>query len=451
MMQTEDSRLKTSKMITIRGLKFAYGNGQEALRGIDLDIQPGEFVLLSGPSGSGKTTLARCLNGLVPNFYGGKLEGSASVDGKLSTENSTKDLAKTVGMLFQDPEAMFLSSDVKSEVLFGPACLGIKCSVKEVLDELGIAALKHRPLHELSGGEKQKVALAAVLACRPKVLVLDEPLSELDKKSADSLMKLLKKLNKAGMTILLLEQRTKKLHGYATREISLKAGKVAYDGKPRKGGKVIPPVKTKPGDVLVRLQDVSFAYENTPVNRVFEDLSHDFREGELVVLEGPNGSGKTTLLKLIMGLFKPASGVVNVGGLENPGVEQTAGAVGYVFQNPDNHLFAETVKDEVEFILKNTGRPGNVDSALKQFDLLHYKDSYPRYLSGGEKQRVALASIMVAKPKVLLLDEPTRGMDSGLKNELAKYLSNYAKEGNLVIMATHDEEMASCATRRLRL
>ncbi len=439
--------MQTDKMITIRDLKFAYGNGQQALGGIDLDIEPGEFILLSGSSGSGKTTLARCLNGLVPNFYNGKLEGSVTVDCKLPSKTPTKDLAKIVGMLFQDPEAMFLSSDVKSEVLFGPACLGIECSVNRVLDELGIAALKHRPLHELSGGEKQKVALAAVLACRPKVLVLDEPLSELDKKSADGLMKLLKKLNRAGMTIILLEQRIAKLQGFATREISLKAGKVAYDGKPRKGGRPMPAAKTKPGDVLVRLQDVSFAYDKA----VFEKFSHDFREGELVVLEGPNGSGKTTLLKLIMGLLKPESGVVNVGGIENPGVEQTAGAVGYVFQNPDNHLFAETVKEEVEFILKNTGRTGNVDSALKQFNLLHYKDSYPRYLSGGEKQRVALASIMVAKPKVLLLDEPTRGMDSALKKALADYLSKYAKQGNLVIMATHDAEMASCATRRLRL
>jgi energy-coupling factor transport system ATP-binding protein len=152
-----------------------------------------------------------------------------------------------------------------------------------------------------------------------------------------------------------------------------------------------------------------------------------------------------------MGLLKPESGVINVGGIENPSVEQTAGNLGYVFQNPDNHLFAETVKEEVEFILKNTKRKGSVDKILKVFGIIHYKDSYPRYLSGGEKQRVALASILVAQPKALLLDEPTRGMDHTLKKKLAGYLLHYIKQGNLVIMATHDGFMASCATRRIKL
>jgi energy-coupling factor transport system ATP-binding protein len=427
-------------MISIEGLGFDYGNGR-VLDGIDLDIEKGEFVLLTGNSGSGKSTLVRCLNGLVPHFYNGKMDGSLIVDGK--RVNSPRIMSKTVGMLFQDPEAMFVSDTVESEVGFGH-----KKDTQKILKELGIWDLRNRNTQELSGGEKQRVALACVLVKEPKILILDEPLSELDHEAADRLMKFLKNLNNKGTTIILIEQRTERVYGYATRELVLEKGKISYDGKPKKNGKMPKCSLTGNGDTLVSLENVSFSYEN---NRVFEKLSEDFSEGELVILEGLNGSGKTTLLKLIMGLLKADSGIVNVGGLENPSVGQTAGAVGYVFQKPDNHLFAESVKEEVGFILKNTKKKGNIDKILKHLGILHYKDHYPRYLSGGEKQRVALASILVAEPKVLLLDEPTRGMDHKLKRELAEYLLHYTKKGNLVIMATHDEYMAACATRKIIL
>jgi len=440
-------------MIEIKGLSFTYGDGKRALDGIDLDIKRGEFVLLTGASGSGKSTLVRCLNGLVPSFYGGRLEGSVIVEGRDASNTPTNEMAWNVSMVFQDPESMFVSSETESEIAFAPSSLGYTRSetnraVGRILTQLGIGHLRKRSLQDLSGGEKQKVALASVLVTQPKVLVLDEPLSELDHESAEKLMDSLKKLNEKGMTIIIIEQRTEKVCGYTTREIVLEQGKVAYDGAPKKNGELIEAAKVGVGEVLVDLGRVSFSYGE---NHVFESFSQSFHEGELVVLEGANGSGKTTLLKLIMGLLRADAGVVNVGGLENPSVEETAGAVGYVFQNPDNHLFAETVKEEVEFILRNTERDGDVDGILKDFGVLHYMDTYPRYLSGGEKQRVALASILVARPKVLLLDEPTRGMDYGLKKRLAEYLLHYIKKGNLVIMATHDDYMAGCATRRVKL
>ena len=439
-------------MIEARDLRFTYSDGRKALDGVSFTIKNGEFVLVTGGSGSGKTTLARCLNGLVPHFYGGELKGSLFVDGKRPSEKPVKEMAKLVGMVFQDPEAMFVSEDVEGEIGFGPTCMGyttgeLKKSTDAVVKRMGIEELRKRSLHELSGGEKQKVAIASVLVTKPKILVLDEPLSELDHKSADSLMETLKRLNKSGITIIIIEQRTERVCGCARREIVLEKGKVKYDGVPKGGGRPAAKAIVKPGDVLVKLDDVSFSYGSNPV---LTDFSGKFREGEIVVLEGPNGCGKTTLLKLIMGLLKPDSGVVNVGGLENPSVEKTAGNVGYVFQNPDNHLFAESVGEEIKFILDNTGRPGDVDGILKKFKILHYKKDYPRYLSGGEKQRVALASIMVAAPRVLLLDEPTRGMDHGLKRELGEFLSDYAKRG-LVVMATHDDFMASCATRRVKI
>jgi len=467
-------------MIEIKNLSFSYGT-EKALDTISLKIKDGEFILLTGGSGSGKTTLVRCLNGLVPNFYGGALIGSVTVNGKDATQTPTKELAKTVGMVFQDPEAMFVSSTVEEEISFGPVCLGYttkqkKHSVTEALRTLGIESLRKKSLQELSGGEKQRVAIAAVLVTKPKVLILDEPLSEIDHETADNLMDFLKKLNENGVTIILIEQRTERVYDFVKREIVLSKGKVAYDGPPKTNGAAPKCNVTTSGDVLVRLDKVSFGYDKDCYgkdfdeknivqnidNFVFKNFSEEFKEGELVVIEGPNGSGKTTLLKLIMGFLKPVSGKVNVGGIKNPSVEETAGSVGYVFQNPDNHLFAETVEEEVNFILKNTGERWNTDdkdedndkkveNILKTFKISKYKKSYPRYLSGGEKQRVALASILVAEPKVLLLDEPTRGMDHELKKELVEYLLHYVNNGNLVIMATHDEFMKGCASRRIVL
>jgi energy-coupling factor transport system ATP-binding protein len=429
-------------MISIKDLSFAYGSGEQVLKGIDLCIRKGEFVLLTGASGSGKSTLVRCLNGLVPHFYAGRLEGSLSVDGIDPAHLPVRKMSRKVGMLFQDPEAMLLSDTVESEVGFGHE------NGSAILRELGLWKLRKRSIRELSGGQKQKVALACVLAQRPDVLVLDEPLSELDRESAQDLMGFLKKMNEKGTTIILIEQRTERVYDYATREIVMDSGRIAYDGKPRKNGEKPHCSAANSGDVLVSLKDVSFSYG---ANQVFKKYSEYFNEGELLVLEGANGSGKTTLLKLIMGLLKADSGIVNVGGIENPGVEETAGSLGYVFQNPDNHLFAETVEEEVRFILENTKRKGDVDRILNRLGILRYKKKYPRYLSGGEKQRVALASVLIAEPKVLLLDEPTRGMDHVLKKELAEYLLDYTKKGNLVIMATHDDYMSSCATRRLKL
>ncbi len=438
-------------MIKIRGLSFGYAGGERALDGIDLDIKSGEFLLLTGPSGSGKTTLARCLNGLIPGFHGGRLEGSVEVGGRDALGTPPGEMVRTVGMLFQNPEDMFVAETVESEIGFTPSTLGcarVSRRVRKTMRELGIGRLVGRNLRELSGGEKQLVALASVLAAGPRVLVLDEPLSELYHGAAERLMDLLGKLNEGGMTIIIIEQRTERVWEHAAREVVLESGRIACDGPPKRNGEPPECGATEPGDALVRLDGVGFSCGG---NKVFSGLSGDFREGELVVLEGPNGSGKTTLLKLVMGLLRADEGKVNVGGLENPSVEQTAGAVGYVFQSPDSHLFAESVEEEVGFILKNTGRRGDADATLEEFGILRYKDSYPRHLSGGEKQRVALASILVARPRVLLLDEPTRGMDRALKKRLAEYLSHHIQEGNLVIMATHDGYMAKCATRRVRL
>jgi energy-coupling factor transporter ATP-binding protein EcfA2 len=207
-------------MIEIRDLSFGYGRGKKALDSISLKIKKGEFILLTGNSGSGKSTLARCLNSLVPNFYGGRLKGSVRVGGVEATNASTKEMSKKVGMLFQDPEAMFVSNSVESEVGFGHSK-----DVSGIMRGMGLWELRERNLQELSGGEKQRVALAAVLAVEPDVLVLDEPLSELDHGSAEKLMGLLKDLNKKGTTIILIEQRTERVYSYATREIVLDGGR----------------------------------------------------------------------------------------------------------------------------------------------------------------------------------------------------------------------------------
>jgi energy-coupling factor transporter ATP-binding protein EcfA2 len=498
-------------LISIENLSFAYsGTDRPVFRDISLEIGEGEFVLVTGPSGGGKSSLGRCLNGLIPHFYGGKICGRVLVDGMDTLKHSTKELATKVGFVFQDPENQLVSLDVEREIAFGLENLAfprdlIAKRVEESLDTLGIAHLRYRQLSELSGGEKQKVAIASVLALHPGILVLDEPTSELDPKGAEEVLSVITRLNdELGLTVILIEHRLDRVLQYADRLLVLSEGRVVVDGEVRdvmtnhypelsrigvgvppvirliqglrergvridrvpltvKEGRAIireifenlPPVPGTGGGngqeitrPLVEVRRLGYTYPNGL--SALRNINLKVGEAEFITIMGRNASGKTTLAKHFNRLLLPTKGSIRVGGLDTreATVAEMARKVGFVFQNPNDHLFADTVYDEIAFTLKNlSSSRGEIElgtaEMLKRFELGEYRNQYPRSLSGGEKQRVALASVLVTKPKVLILDEPTRGMDYRLKSELMRFLEEYRAEGNTVILITHDVEIVA--------
>ena len=494
-------------MIRIEGLTFRYnGAAEPALRGVDLEVGAGEFVLVTGPSGGGKSSLCRLCNGLIPHFYGGSMSGRVEVAGLDVARHPTRELATKVGMVFQDPENQLVAVDVERELAFGLENLAfpravIARRIEEVLDTLGIADLRRRQVHELSGGEKQKVAIASVLALHPDILVLDEPTSELDPKGAEEVLSIVGRLNdELGLTVVLVEHRLERVAHLVDRMIVLDEGRVVADGSPRcvlgDGGLArigigVPPIarlvqglegrgtsaagmpltvkegrsmleavfrggcKARPpageratGRPLLEIEGLWHVY---PGGRAaVRDVRLTIGEGEFVAIMGRNASGKTTLVKHLNGLLHPTRGRVRVSGLDTrkATVAELARQVGFVFQNPNDHLFADTVEEEAAFTLRNLGYRGEevasrVDDALRMFSLEGVRGQYPRSLSGGERQRVALASVLVARPRVLVLDEPTRGLEYRLKMELMEFLEGYREGGNTVVVVTHDVEMVA--------
>lgn len=520
-------------MIRIENLCFRY-NGAErsALRGVDLDIQDGEFVMITGPSGGGKSTLCRCLNGLVPHFHGGEIYGEIEVEGLDVLKASPRELAARVGMVFQDPENQIVADDVEREIAFALENFGFSQSlmarrVEESLNAVGAAHLRHRSVNELSGGELQKIAVASVLALHPGVLVLDEPSSELDPQSAEELFNLVAKLNgELGLTVVLVEHRLEKVVQHVDRIILLQDGLIQADGDPRQvlstsqlyhSGVGIPAVASlshglmqkgidhvgtsltvkearwaleralrerscrAKGDFMgnyktlrnppssggrelggrgnspiIETRKLQYAYPNGPV--VLKGINLRIAKGEFVALMGRNGSGKSTLLKHFMGLLKPSKGDVVVCGsnTKETSTARLAKDIGYIFQNPNLHLFADSVEEEVAFKLKNLGVDEGeqrrlVAEVLDRFGLAEYRGRYPRDLSSGEKQRVAIASVLVSQPGVVLLDEPMRGLEYRLKSELMEFIDMCREGGQTVVLATQDVEIAAAHADRVIL
>ena len=495
-------------MIEINNVTFTYAEGKKpALNDVSLSINDSEFILIAGPSGCGKSTLCRCINGLVPSFYGGKISGSVTVQNINTLHTPTKEMAKTVGMVFQDPENQLVATDVEREIAFGLENLGLSKTlmakrIEEVLDTVGIDHLRHRQITTLSGGEKQKTAIAAVLVLHPEILVLDEPTSELDPKGAEEVIQLVKRLNEEfGLTVLLVEHRIDRVLQSVDRLILMNNGMVAYDGNPRDWihhvGDTLPDIGVPPitrlsvalqkknidtktpltikegrqnfssvfkskkfkktdfssihksknsNDSVVAIKNLWYKYPDSPT--ILRGINLSISKGEFVSLIGRNASGKTTLAKMLNGLLKPTKGTVEINGINTTktSVETLSKYVGYVFQDPNVHLFADSVEEEITFMMNNLGfSPESIEESLekmlKQFNLNYCRYAYPRSLSTGEKQRVALSSVLAANPQLLILDEPTRGLDYELKKTLMHHLKTYQQNGGTILLITHDIEL----------
>ncbi len=482
-------------MIDIDHVSYTYpGAAAPTLHNLNLRIAPGEFLLVCGPSGAGKSTLLRLLNGLAPHFYGGHFNGRVRVWGRDTLACQPRDLADLVGFVMQDPERQFVVERVEDEIVFAMENLGtpqavMRRRVEEVLDQLAIAHLRHRHVATLSGGEQQRVAIAAALAAQPRALVLDEPTSQLDPHGAEEVLTALQKLNAdLGITVVLCEHRLERVVQYADRILYLAPGGQIELGPPREvlarielrpplqhlgaalGWQPLPltikegrrfvavdapataplasPLPAAPP--LARLRNVTVQYgQHEALYRVNLDLPR----GALIALMGRNGSGKSTLLKTLIGLARPVSGTVEIEGRDIAPipVEELARRVAYVPQDPRSMLFHDTLNDEIAFSMRGRGlRPTAtaITETLIRLGIAHLGDHYPRSLSGGEAQRAALAAGLVGDPQLILLDEPTRGLDYHAKAALTAILRRLCDEGRTVVMATHDVELAaSCADR----
>jgi energy-coupling factor transport system ATP-binding protein len=462
--------------LELTGVTYAYPEGPApALRDVTFTIEPGEFVIVAGGSGSGKSTLLRAAAGLVPHFHGGTFAGRLRCGGLDTREHGPGALAAVAGTLLQDPETQVVMGTVRAELAFplenrGFGDAAVARGVEEAALALGIAALLDRSTHELSGGELQRVALGAALAGRPRIVLLDEPTSQLDPVAGDELLGVLRRVNEEwGTAVLIAEHRLERCLPAADRVLAVDAGRLAFDGTPEEflheraetpiarlfalSGRPERPVtvkaarralavgagthepapaapqrsrrlrRTRHGDAALSLDGVWFE-RAAPVLR---GVDLRVAAGETVALMGRNGAGKSTLLRLAGGLERPTRGRV-----------RAAGRVALLLQNPGDYFLRERVDDELE--------PDRLAAA----NLAHLAGRHPRDLSGGERQRLALEIVLGAgpPPRVACLDEPTRGMDRGHKERLADRLRVLAAEGAAVIVATHDAEFAAGFARR---
>ena len=469
--------------ISWRAAAFAYPEALPALGPIDLEVDPGSVVLVVGESGSGKSTLLRTVNGLVPHSSGGRFTGDVVAGGRSITTHRPRNLADVVGFVHQTPEAQFVVDHVEHDIAFVLENLGsdaalMRRRVEEVLDALGVAHLRDRSPATLSGGERQRCAVAGALAAGPQVLVLDEPTSMLDPQGADDVMAALRRLNDdLGTTVLLAEHRLDRAGPLADRALLVDAGRVTADGRPEDVlaslasappvthlGRLLgwdpppltvrgardaarrvplpdavtaaqaappPPVPEPTGDVLLAAAGVTVSHGPRTVLRP-TDLA--VRQGEIVAVLGRNGSGKTTLLRALAAADAPTGGTVDA-----------SVPVAYVPQEPDSLLFSSTVRAEVEATLGLLGRrdPDAVHRWLRTLRLEDLADRHPRSLSVGQRQRVAIAAVAVGDAPVLVLDEPTRGIDATSRHALEHALREHAAGGGAVVLATHDIELAA--------
>ncbi len=422
-------------LASLQGLTYRYpGAETDALANAWLEVCPG-LTVVTGPSGGGKSTLLRVLNGLVPHFHGGRISGCARVGGLDAIRTPTRELARQVGFVFQDPEMQMVYGTVEREVAFGLENLAFPAAamaarVTEALDRVGIGHLARRRVATISGGERQRVALAAALALRPPLVVLDEPTSQLDPEGASLLLEACLALAREGRGVVISEHRLERLLPVADHVVAVAEGRVGPGGRLLPPWPAARPPRRPAGAIAWSLEAVTLApSRGEPLLR---DVDLAGGLGEVTVLSGPNGGGKTTLLRAIAGLLRPVAGTL----------ERRPGRVAYLPQNPTLLLHLPTVRAEVELTLRRAGDPERPEEVLRLLGLGHVADRYPRDLSTGERQRAALAAILAGRPALVLLDEPTRGMDLDAREALVRLLRRLAGQGSSVVVATHDANLA---------
>ncbi|HUY27224.1 MAG TPA: energy-coupling factor transporter ATPase [Candidatus Binataceae bacterium] len=501
-------------------LCFTYHDGpRAALRAVGLRQARGEMIGVMGASGAGKSTLAKCLNRIIPEFEGGAFSGTVIIGGRKLDGLRVCEVAAEVGMVFQDFEAQLFSTNVAHEVAFAMEQIGMdraamNARIGPALEAVGLKGFEHRDPTSLSGGEKQRLAIASVLALSPRVIVLDEPTTDLDPEGKAEVFALIRSLRERGLSLIVIEHETEELRR-ADRVILMREGAVIAEGPPRlvmsrlevleesgvhppslnralallgigghadsvddayaailrayprlesaaqpSGAEIAPPpagaADHPRGAALAAVEGLSFNYTAGP--RVLDSVSLTIHPGEFLAIVGQNGSGKTTLAKHIVGLLKPAAGRVLLKGRDRAGLPaaDTAREAAYVFQNPDHQIFAATVWDEVAFGPRNFKlAPDEVErrgcEVLEAVGLLGERDSDPFLLSKGERQRLAVASVMALKPRLLILDEPTTGLDYREQRRMMSLVTELNRAGIAIVIITHTPWLVAEYARRVVL
>ena len=492
--------------ITIQNLSFTYQGSQEpALAGVNLSVTDGQFVAVMGHAGCGKSTLCMCLNALIPRFLRGRVEGKVLVKDRDVARSSIRDMAQLVGLVFQDFESQLVATTVEQELAFGPENYAVPKEellrrVNKYLALIQLDELRFRQQATLSGGQRQLLAIASVLALETPILVLDEPTTDLDPVHRKEVLSIARQVSLGGRIVIMVEHESEAVVD-ADQIVLMSAGKIVACDRPDrllsqvdlmiesgvrplqlvelfhklgipqapitvdeslavirdtglKVNRTAEPVRVGKTDAILEVLGVSYVYNEGNV-KALDHVSLKVGDGEFLALLGKNGSGKSTLAKVLSGLLQPVGGSVLAHGKPIAAMSRSALAqfVGYVYQNPDYQIFAATVYQEVSFGPRNFGVPEDeikirVAQALASVELEGYENRDPFGLTRGERQRVAVASILVSRPRVLILDEPTTGMDYQQQRGMMEVLTRLNRAGHTIIVITHSMWVTSEYARR---
>lgn len=506
-----------SGAVQIERFSFSYqGSGAWQLSAVSSGLAHGERLAVMGATGAGKSTLASALNGLIPHHHSGQVDGHIHVEGMDTVRTPTTQLVRTVGLVMQDAETQITGQKVLTDAAVGPANLGlpkdlVMSRAREALTLVGMGDLEERDATALSGGQKQRLAIAGIIAMKPRILVLDEPTSELDPQATAEVFEVVKRLSTQTETsLIMIDHEPEIIAEWADRLLVLKEGRVVYDGAPhgffsdpqavansalrapqvsevavglQRAGTYSGPVPTTLDEairLLPRLDAISGQYPAPVVQReqvgeplvqvrglghdypggvrALQDVDVEIHAGEFVAVLGRNGAGKTTFARHLNGLLRPTTGTLRIAGLDTAdlSVGQLAAHVGYVFQNPDHQIFANTVREEVGFGLKNQGWDAEqiderVDEVLARVDMSALADRHPFNLGKGQRQRLAVASVLALEPSVLVIDEPTTGQDHVGSQAMLGLIQTLNEEGHAIVMITHDMTLVAQYARRVLL